>query len=272
MGTDMEDKTLAQLHWEQLLAENAYEQADHFFEKSRQEHQLTPEMCYVMGLWHQQRENYGKSADAFAEGLMMMPDSSELYFALANSMRSMENDAMAMKYYRHALALNPTYLDALFCMGQLQGLHDEKDKARESFCKALRLSTRVEEKIAIAVELSYIEASDEAMQVYMCATIDEPDNYFLYSNLGVELAEQEAYEDAIFCHEKALSMTEEDGDVWYNAACTYALCGETMRSLLALERSIVLDPANRDYAAEDMELENLHGQRRFWKLIGRVES
>lgn len=266
-----EERTLAEIYWEKLINENDYSQAERFYEKTKQNGQLTPEMSYVMGLWHHQRENYRKAADALLDGLVEMPASSELYYALANTMREMGNETLALEYYNNAIFLNPGYIDAYFAKGQLLGLMEEIEEAVESLCKAQQLAERTEEMIAIAVEMSFLEQSSLAIEIYFTALLKDPDNYYLYSNLGVELAELGEYSDAVFCHEKALSMTQSDPDVWYNAACTYALMNETLRSLLALEKSIELDPTNRDYAADDPELESLHKMKRFWKLIGRNE-
>jgi tetratricopeptide (TPR) repeat protein len=173
----------------------------------------------------------------------------------------------AERYYRHCLALRPRYLDALFCLGQVLAAQEKNQEATRYFCKALKQTKNVQEMITIAVELSALDLPDLAIHIYFMALMREPENYYLYSNLGVELAEQQDFADAVFCHEKALQMTSDNADLWYNAACTYALMGETMRSLLALEKAITLDEENRNYAIQDPELESLHKHKRFWKLM-----
>lgn len=67
-------------------------------------------------------------------------------------------------------------------------------------------------------------------------------------------------------------MTENNADLWYNAACTYALMGEAMRGLLALEKAIQLDDENRNYAMQDPELEALQKHKRFWKLVKQNQN
>ncbi|MBR4944356.1 MAG: tetratricopeptide repeat protein, partial [Peptococcaceae bacterium] len=177
------------------------------------------------------------------------------------------SDEGAERYYRHCLALRPDYIDALYCLGQVLAALDKTEEAAEYFCKALEQTTSVQEMIAIAVEFSAIGMADQAIRVYFAGLIQEPDNYYLYSNIGIELAEQRDFEDAVFCHEKALQMDENNADLWYNAACTYSLMGEAMRGLLALEKSILLDDENRNYALQDPELEFLQKHKRFWKLV-----
>lgn len=84
-----EEKTLAYLHWESLVQSNDFYQADKFYEKMKDTQQLNVEICFVMGLWYRQMQQYGKAADAFVQGLLLKPDSSDLYYELANTMREM---------------------------------------------------------------------------------------------------------------------------------------------------------------------------------------
>lgn len=267
-----EEKTLAYLHWEALVQSNDFYQADRFYEKMKAEQQLDAEVCFVMGLWYRQMQQHGKAADAFVQGLILKPDSSDLYYELANTMREMGSEEGAERYYRHCLALRPNYIDALFNLGQVLAGMDRIEEAASCFCRALQQTTSVQEMIAIAVELSSIGMADQAMHIYFMALLQEPDNYYLYSNLGIELAEQREFADAVFCHEKALQMDGENADLWYNAACTYSLMGEAMRGLLALEKAIELDEENRNYAMQDPELEFLQKHKRFWKLVKHTDK
>lgn len=261
------EKTLAYLHWEKLVQNNDFAQADRFYEKMRENKQLDAEVCYVMGLWYRQMERYEQAADAFVQGLTIKPSSSDLYYELGNTMREMGVVEGAEQYYRYTLLLRPDHLDALYALGQSLAELEEPEEAAKCFCRAFRLALTGDERIAIAVELSNLGLADQAIQLYFASLLREPDNYFLYSNLGIEFAEQGDFDDAVFCHEKALAMNDSSADLWYNAACTFSLMGEVMQGLLALEKAIALDDANRQYAQEDMDLENLQKHKRFWKLV-----
>lgn len=262
-----ENKTLAYLHWEKLVQQNDFYQASRFYEKLRQEQLLNVEICFVMGLWYRQMQQFGQAADAFVQGLILKPDSSDLYYELANTMREMGSDEGAERYYRHCLALRPNYLDGMFCLGQVLAAQEKNDEAAAWFCQALELAVTTQEMIAIAVEMSALGLVDQAIHIYFLALLQEPDNYYLYSNLGVEFAEQQEFADAMFCHQRALAITTDNADLWYNVACTYSLMGEALQGLLALEKAIALEDENRNYAIQDPELEFLQKHKRFWKLV-----
>lgn len=262
-----EEKTLARFYWERAVDENNFVQADRFYKKLKKEKQLDYELCFVMGLWYRQMGKLDFSVEAFSQALFFAPNQYELYYELANTMRELNREELAERYYRYSLTLKPNHIDTLYCLGQVLANQEKREEAEMYFCKALQLTKSVEEMIALAVEFSALGNVDQAIHIYMQALLIEPDNFYLYSNIGIELAEQEEYQDAVFCHEKAIQMEPENADLWYNAACTYALMDEPIRALLALERAIQLDPENRECAIEDAELEKLHKYKRFWKLV-----
>lgn len=108
-----------------------------FTKKLRQEQLLNVEICFVMGLWYRQMQQFGQAADAFVQGLILKPDSSDLYYELANTMREMGSDEGAERYYRHCLALRPNYLDGMFCLGQVLAAQEKNNEAAAWFCQAL---------------------------------------------------------------------------------------------------------------------------------------
>ena len=262
-----QEKTLARLQWEQAVENEDFAQADKLFFKLKDDGQLDSEIAYVMGIWYRQMHQYSNSVGALGLGLVAKPDSYELYYEAGNTLMEMGMDEAAEKQYRSCLTLKPSYVDALYCLGKVLANQNKMDEARVQYCKALKLIDTVEEMIVLAVEFSAIGDVDQAIHVYYQALLKEPDNFYLYSNIGVELAEQGDYRDAQFCHEKAMQMAPDVADIWYNPACAYTLMNEPMRGLLALEKAITLDPENRNYAAQDPELENLHKHKRFWKLV-----
>lgn len=262
-----EEKTMAFLHWEKLVQSNDFEQADRFYEKMLETKQADAEVCFVMGLWYRQQQQYKKSTDAFIYGLGLKPNSSESYYELGNTVREMGNDELAEVQYKRCLALKPKDIDAMYCLGQVQAAQDKIAEAKKSFCETLKLSNYVQEMIAIAVEFSGIDMPDDAIEIYFAALMKEPDNAYLFSNLGVEYAEQKEFDDAVYCHERAIQLDDQNADVWYNVACTYSLMGEPLRGLIALEKAITIDPGNIDFAVQDDELDNLRKHKRYWKLV-----
>lgn len=149
----------------------------------------------------------------------------------------------------------------------------QRELARQQFCQVIFYSENIiEHQIAAAVELSALGFGSEAIEILHRALIKFNDNFFVYSNLGVEYAQLGEFSEAVFCHQKALEMNSFNGDLWYNLACTYALNKEFAKSLQALGRAIHFDANNKDYALEDEELADLRQNMGFWRLLAQFEK
>ena len=131
----------------------------------RQEQQLNVEICFMMGLWYRQMQQLGQAADAFVQGLILKPDSSALYYELANTMREMGSAEGAERYYRNCPALRPNYLDGMFCLGPVLAAQEKDKEAAQGFCRALELAVTAQGLLAIAVGLSDSGLADQGNHI-----------------------------------------------------------------------------------------------------------
>lgn len=63
----------------------------------------------------------------------------------------------------------------------------------------------------------------------------------------------------------------EDPMVWYNLACSEALCGHAEAALNALDRAIALGYVDRIWMRRDPDLASLHHLEKFRRLAGMDE-
>jgi len=66
----------------------------------------------------------------------------------------------------------------------------------------------------------------------------------------------------------AVALRPGDPSTLYNAACTYGLLRKSAEALDALKRSVAAGYGNLDWAAKDSDLDCLHDDPEFWKLVG----
>jgi non-specific serine/threonine protein kinase len=73
---------------------------------------------------------------------------------------------------------------------------------------------------------------------------------------------------------RAIDLRPTDANVHYNAACTLGLMGEKANSLVMLKRATELGDSNWDWIARDTDLNCLHGDPEFERLIaeGRAKG
>ena len=89
----------------------------------------------------------------------------------------------------------------------------------------------------------------------------------------VLLAGQLAYlkldEDESMRHlQTAVTLRPSDPSTLYNAACTYGVMGKKLEALETLKKAFAAGYSNRDWAGKDSDLDSLHDDPEFQKLVG----
>lgn len=270
----MDEGTLkAQL--EEALTQDDFELADRCFTDLIKQglSQEDGETCYIMGIWYRQQDMLKKSIATLRQGLLLNSNDGLLHFELAVSLQLSGALMAARQHFQQSISLIPNFVDARFCLGKLAQQEGRFEEAAALFCEIIEIMPfDLNIHIRLAVEFADMAMSDQAIQLYFLALLEEPENGNLYSNLGVEFADLGDFSTAEFCHRKALALDEENGDLWYNSACTYALMNEPMLAFYALEQAITLNEENKLYAAEDEEFYPLRQYSRFWDLVGEDED
>lgn len=265
----MSKQTLSDILWQQAIDNNNFAQAEKIYQHLLTTTGADAEHHTIMGLWYQQLHDYPQAISALNAALALDSESSdELYYQIALCYFEQEDYPHALDYLSLSLENDPDFADAIFLKAETAAILGDTLIAANLYKHLLTiLPGDVQLCIAIATSLSEIGYADDAIEIYFRALLIEPENYYLYSNLGAEYTELGEYDNALFCHHRALALNSFCADLWYNVACTYAQTEQINSGLDALEKSITLDEANKEYATADDELIPLHTSGRFWKLI-----
>jgi serine/threonine protein kinase/Flp pilus assembly protein TadD len=90
--------------------------------------------------------------------------------------------------------------------------------------------------------------------------------------LATQLANFKEDADECIRHlQTAVTLRPDDPSTLYNAACTYGVLGEKAEALETLKKSFAAGYSNWDWAANDSDLDCLHENPEFQRLVGRRE-
>ncbi len=88
--------------------------------------------------------------------------------------------------------------------------------------------------------------------------------------LATNLAALHQDEDEIIRHlQTAVALRPGDPSTLYNAGCTYGVLGRKADALETIKKAFAAGYGNRDWAAKDTDLDCLHDDPEFQKLVGR---
>jgi serine/threonine protein kinase/Flp pilus assembly protein TadD len=86
--------------------------------------------------------------------------------------------------------------------------------------------------------------------------------------LSARLARNGEEHESIRHLQTAIALRPGDSNVLYNAACTYGVLGKKAEALETLKKALAAGYGNRAWAAKDSDLESLHGDPEFERLVG----
>lgn len=87
--------------------------------------------------------------------------------------------------------------------------------------------------------------------------------------LATQLASFKEHGDEAIRHlQTAVALRPNDPSTLYNAACTYGVLGKRTEALETVKKSFAAGYSNREWAANDTDLDCLHDDPEFQKMVG----
>jgi tetratricopeptide (TPR) repeat protein len=90
--------------------------------------------------------------------------------------------------------------------------------------------------------------------------------------LATNLASFGESDESIRHLQTAVALRPNDGNTLYNAACTYGVLLRKAEALETLKKAITAGYGNLNWASRDSDLDCLHDDAEFRKLVGLSES
>ena len=87
-----------------------------------------------------------------------------------------------------------------------------------------------------------------------------------------DLADFGEVDESIRHLQTAVALRPNDGNTLYNAACTYGVLTRKAEALATLKKAIAAGYGNLNWAARDSDLDCLHDDPEFRKLVGLSEA
>jgi tetratricopeptide (TPR) repeat protein len=106
-----------------------------------------------------------------------------------------------------------------------------------------------------------------ARRLYEKTLSIDPGHVYALNNLGVIQLQEGNYPAARISFTEAIRLQPDYVDAHYNLACLNALGGEASEGLVHLRKAVMVDPAVKDWARRDGDLDNLRGLPGFEEIV-----
>jgi len=232
-------------------------------------------------LWRMARPEDVPLDEALAasrRALALAPDLAEAHVAQANILSLTGDNEAAVAAFETAIALNPRLYEAHYYLARhcfARGLYaraleefEAAHQARPDEFQALGLGVTAAD--AVGDDARARAMAGRALKLALDEAVLDPGNgraRYLAAILQLRLGDVEGGRRNV---EAALRLRPDEFGTLYNAACFYAMAGETDRALDLLDRAVTTGHGFRDWIEHDTDLEKLRALPRFHEIMSRL--
>jgi TolB-like protein/Tfp pilus assembly protein PilF len=241
-------------------------------------HAGVADCCSLLNMHYPSTENDLEQADsASRKALELAPDLAEAHAARGFALWQMRSVDEAIMEFETAIRLDPKQFEAHYFYARARFEQGELGKAAELFERASQVQEDYQASFFAAQ--SYVglgrdgdaqAAYRKALQVAQEHLELNPDDPRAATMCAVAACRVGQKAEGLEWAERALAIDPDDGGVRYNVACLYALEGEPEKAITCLEDALRRGFANKDWIAQDPDLESIRDDARFQALIAAV--
>jgi len=169
------------------------------------------------------------------------------HYSLGVSRANSHHSAEAVELFTRATELDPGFAMAFARIGYVHGVVGvQLEKARSYLANAYRLSRRLSERDRLQVEawnalanLDYESAAASLTELVRAYPMEVES----YARLGLILAGERKYDEAIQVFRRGLSVDPESSDLWNRLGGIYDEAGRSKDGIAARQKYVALEPA-----------------------------
>ena len=228
--------------------------------------------------WGRNLRDLEKAQHASEHALKLDSNSAEAHVSAGQALAIEQRYAEAARAFDRAIRQDPSLFEAYYLYGRMCVESGEVEKAVKLFEKAQLVRPDDYESRALRAQaLTELGRQDEArranevavgsIEKHLDLNPDEARAYSLGASVLVRLGQTEHSKQ--WTHQ-AMTLAPNDPLILYNAACNWALLGESERALDGLERAIEAGVAVADWITHDPDFVSLRGHPRFQAIVKRI--
>jgi tetratricopeptide (TPR) repeat protein len=170
--------------------------------------------------------------------------------------------AKAQAEFEKALALDPTYADALLNISQVHRLQGRLAQAEHFIERAIATDPNSIGALAQLAEIKRDQGQlDEAIRLFHEALSIDDSFPFVFLGLGDVLQRAGRFEEAVEAFESVLALDPDSFKAYYNLGVTYSNMGRLAESIASYEKALELSPDHPEAGLAHNNLGAIHQAR-----------
>lgn len=228
--------------------------------------------------WGRKELDLEEAQRASQHALQLDPNSAEAHVSVGQALAIQRRFLEAAIAFDRAIKEDPTLFEPYYLYGRLLFESGDVEKAVKMFEKAQAARPDdFESRVLWAQALTELGRRDEArranegavesIEKHLELNPDEARAYSLGASVLIRLGQTDRSKQWT---QQAMTLAPNDPLVLYNAACNFALLGETNHALDGLERAIEAGVAVGDWIKHDPDVDSLRDHPRFQAIMTQI--
>lgn len=223
------------------LKMNSYEKAINCFELATSINEDFANAWYNCGIAYSKINRFIDSRNAFLKAFEMDPFDDLIPLNIAQSFEATGDYDSAANYFRAAIKISKTNLDAYVGLGNYYARKNNRDKMIEYFSKIVKYTLYNNFSDFSERELrNHLEDVNKEIEIYNNSELNIED-YFKLAELYIEVGR---WNDAILTYQKSLKYKSEISNSFYGMAICHFMLNKNEDALKHLLHSFSLNPGN----------------------------
>ena len=263
-------------HADLQLALDMFEQAVRLDPTFALAHAGVAAVCATICEWHENSAAWlERSVSSCTQALTLQPDLPEALVARGRIFYVQKKYDQAIEYVRRAIERKPDCEGAYFVLGGSLFATDRWAEAAALVQPAIEANgddyNAYSPFINVLGALGQAESSrrlrEQEIRLLEKQLELAPENVRARVLLANDLAFLGRAEDSVRELQRAISLRPHDANILYNAACTFGNLRKKAEALGSLKKAKEFGYSNWDWVSRDPDLECLHDEPEFWRLV-----
>jgi len=212
----------------------------------REAHEDNPVVWFSLGYMHGTLGNHEIAIRQYRTAISLRPSYTMAYYNIGINYDNLKQYAKAVAAYKKAIALRPGFAMAYYNTGFAHWYMDEHAEALAAFRKTVAIQpNHAEAYRAIGSVLRSMKEYRSALSAYKKSLVISPNDAKTYCYMGWSHDFLKEHTEAIAAYEKAIAIDAGYAQAYYSMGIAYERLGQDARAVAAYRKAVAAKP---DYA------------------------
>lgn len=221
-----------------------YEMALDELKKAAKVNPRTPRVSYALGKLYEEQKDLENARSFYERSVEFGKYFVKGHEAMSRVCMALGDLEAASRHLKEAVRISPKNLERQLTLGAVLVKQGDKQEIQKVMNNVLKIAGSKQAEVIRQVGETYLAAgmADKAQLAFSKALEADPTAIHIYNRMGIALRRQKKYLEALDTYKKAIQISPDDENLYYNLSRAYYEAGDKERSIAAMKKALSIFP------------------------------